>query len=313
MAMTDMDEERRKRINRIRRGIIIVLTCAVIVPIVLCIILLFGNNELKKELAEAKSLLKIQSERLKELTAYAEAEEGSEETPMTDTISSPFDDENLMADSADKYEGEPYCIYLTFDDGPSANTEEILTILREYDVKATFFVNGRTDDDSLMLYEQIAQAGHTVGMHSYTHKYASIYASSESFSEDLDLISELILNTTGKAPCFYRFPGGSSNTAASKARMEAYIKLLHERKIEYVDWNIDSRDAKGDSVTAEDIVANIFSDFGKYHTNVVLLHDGPGHAETVKALPRIIERARNMGAQLLPITEDTVPIQHIKQ
>ncbi|MBO4461285.1 MAG: polysaccharide deacetylase family protein, partial [Lachnospiraceae bacterium] len=102
-------------------------------------------------------------------------------------------------------------VYLTFDDGPSHNTELILDILKEYNVKATFFVIGRNDEYSKSLYKRIVDEGHTIALHSYTHRYSSIYASLDAYKEDLQKISDLVYDATGVRSKFIRFPGGSSN------------------------------------------------------------------------------------------------------
>ena len=99
-------------------------------------------------------------------------------------------------------------IYLTFDDGPSERTVEILEILREKDVKATFFVIGRTDEDSLNLMKEIVEEGHAIAMHTYSHRYTDIYASVEDYLADMYKLFVLIRDTTGVEPSIFRFPGG---------------------------------------------------------------------------------------------------------
>jgi peptidoglycan/xylan/chitin deacetylase (PgdA/CDA1 family) len=275
--------------------------------------LLKGTNaelyDIKKELEESRRELAVlsalsglereENERLRETVAR---EEDRRRTSL-------FDGQELSREEEDI---DTYDIYLTFDDGPSGNTDEILTILREYDVKATFFVNGREDDESLQRYSRIVQAGHTLGMHSYSHKYVELYASKDSFTADFYSIRNLIMKTTGVEPLYYRFPGGSSNHVVNSSTIKDYIDILHENGVEYIDWNIDSGDGQGESVKADIIINNVFKDFGRYKTNVVLMHDGIGHEETVKALPSIIERARNMGARLLPLTQEAVSVKHLR-
>lgn len=98
-------------------------------------------------------------------------------------------------------------VYLTFDDGPSKYTEEILDILDDYDVKATFFVLGKETEYSVKMLQEIARRGHTIGMHSYSHKYADVYRSVEDFSADFYRIYSYILENTGIQSTCYRFPG----------------------------------------------------------------------------------------------------------
>ena len=313
-----MNEYRRIRIDRIKRVLPKVIMAAIIVPTLLCVILGIALVKTRTELRQAGAQISELEKKLSDDTApgsglmtITTVDGGSGEETGPEQAKSRFDVENLMKEDASGDTDKPYCIYLTFDDGPSENTDKILMVLREYDVKASFFMNGRTDENSLMLYEQVVRAGHTLGMHSYSHKYSQVYRSREAFEEDLDEIRTLISDTTGVSPVYYRFPGGSSTNATSKKSMRDFIDILHENGIEYIDWNIDSGDGAGDDADKEEIIENIFKNFGRYHENVVLLHDGPGHDATVEALPEIIERARNMGALLLPITDDTVPVHHL--
>ena len=109
-------------------------------------------------------------------------------------------------------------VYLTFDDGPSIYTDEILDILDAYDVKATFFVVGKDTDRAREAMREIVARGHTLGMHSYSHKYSQVYASLEAFEEDFVKIREYIYEVTGEESHVYRFPGGSSNTVSDLDR-----------------------------------------------------------------------------------------------
>ncbi len=313
-----MDKNRRKRINAIKVSLVI-LMCLVTGGLAAgCIVLGLKNAALKGELKEARRTIESQEQALYSVREAngAEGEQSiADYEELLESGESVFDQRRLMVEDAKAPadgQVEPYCIYLTFDDGPSENTSRILTILREYGVKATFFVQGKTDEESLMLYDQIAQAGHTLGMHSFSHRYSQIYSSGDAFERDLDDIFDLLFESTGTPPVYYRFPGCTSNSVTSDANMRKYIDILHGKGIEYIDWNIDSRDATAGGISADEIVDNVFKNFGRYHHNVVLMHDGTGHDSTVEALPMIIERARNMGAELLPITEETVPVQHLK-
>ncbi len=219
--------------------------------------------------------------------------------------------ETMQEDSgAEKKEEDVRKVYLTFDDGPSRNTEKILDILDQYQVKATFFLTGREDNAALKLYQEIAKRGHTIGMHSYSHKYDAIYKSEKAFKSDLKKIQERILEATGQKCSLYRFPGGSSNQV-SNTDMRKLIRILNDKKITYFDWNVECGDATSHSYTVEELVDNVMKDVVKYHTSVVLLHDAFNKSKTVKALPVIIEQLQAMDAQLLPIDENTKVVQHV--
>ena len=202
-------------------------------------------------------------------------------------------------------------VYLTFDDGPSGNTEAILDILARYHVQGTFFVVGKEGEVYRPLYRRIVEEGHTIGMHSYSHKYNEIYASVDAYAEDLSKLQEYIYETTGTWSRICRFPGGSSNTV-SKVDMEELIDYLNEQDIDYFDWNVSSLDATGRKLSVEEIAGNVLNDIEKHSTAVVLMHDADDKTTTVEALPIIIEALQAMeNVEILPITDDTVRVQHV--
>lgn len=200
-------------------------------------------------------------------------------------------------------------VYLTFDDGPSERTAEVLDILDDTGIKATFFVVGREDDESLALYKRIVDEGHTIGIHSYSHKYSELYASKESFINDLNKISGIIQKATGVKPVYYRFPGGSSNLV-SNTDMNELISYIESEGYQYYDWNVASGDATSQAFTTDELVNNVMTDVVKYKTSIVLMHDSSTRYTTVAALPELISKLKAEGAMILPITEDTMVIHH---
>ena len=177
-------------------------------------------------------------------------------------------------------------------------------------MKATFFVNGRTDKHSLKMYKRIVNEGHTIGMHSYTHKYSDVYASEKAFEKDFFRIRNLIYDTTGVKSMYYRFPGGSSNKV-SNTNMSDLIRFLDKEHVEYFDWNVMSGDATSNELKSSEIIENIMSDVVKYKTSVVLMHDAANKNTTVAALPELIQKLQKEGDLLLPIDQDTKLIQHV--
>ena len=203
-------------------------------------------------------------------------------------------------------------VYLTFDDGPSIYTDDILDILDAYGVKATFFVIGRENTASYARYLRIVEEGHTLGMHSYSHVYSDIYASPEAFAEDTQRIRTLLEDVTGQTPLFYRFPGGSSNDV-SATDMHELEEYLESQGIVYFDWNVSSGDAGKTPLTADQIIRNSLSGIESRDVTVILLHDTAAKKSTVYALPTIIEAIQAMdNTVILPITTDTPVIQHDK-
>ncbi len=201
-------------------------------------------------------------------------------------------------------------VYLTFDDGPSVYTDDILDILEEYGVKATFFVVGKDTEEARESMKDIVEAGHTLGMHSYSHKYSEIYASVEAFAEDFAKAQEYIYDVTGVKSSVYRFPGGSSNSV-SKQDMEIFGEYLHSQGVTFFDWNISSGDGGSAVLPVETLLKNCTGTVEKYSTSVILMHDSAGKKTTVEALPEIIETILEMDdTVILPITEYTEPVQH---
>ena len=202
-------------------------------------------------------------------------------------------------------------VYLTFDDGPSDNTAAILDTLAKYNVKATFFVVGKTDDQSKEMYQRIVNEGHTLGMHSYSHKYSVVYDSLDAFETDFNQLQSYLYDITGQECRLYRFPGGSSNQV-SNTDMSEFIRFLNEEGVTYFDWNVSSGDATSQAYTADELLNNVLTDVPKYKTSVVLMHDSNTKSTTVEALGPMIEALQGMGAQILPIDENTPLVQHIK-
>jgi peptidoglycan/xylan/chitin deacetylase (PgdA/CDA1 family) len=212
---------------------------------------------------------------------------------------------------ADDYSMYSHRVYLTFDDGPSIYTDEILDILDSYGVKATFFVVGKDDDTSKAALKRIVDEGHTLGMHSYSHKYKDIYASVDSFAADVTKLQDYLYEVTGVKSRYYRFPGGSSNTI-SPVDMSEFAEYLHGQDIEFYDWNIYAGDAESKKPSEEKIVENSLEGISWWKTSIILMHDSADKHTTVEALPEIIESIQAMDdTVILPITDDTMPVQHI--
>lgn len=200
-------------------------------------------------------------------------------------------------------------VYLTFDDGPSIYTGQILDILAANDVKATFFVIGR-DEKYYEYYKRIVDEGHTLAMHSYSHEYKEIYASVDAFYEDLRKLQDLLYQVTGKECKLYRFPGGSSNTIAGS--IEPFIECLNEHDITYFDWNALNGDAVSEELSPQRLIDNIMKNVRLNKNSVVLMHDLQPRYSTVESLQALIDLLKEEGYQILPIDEDTPLVQHVK-
>lgn len=200
-------------------------------------------------------------------------------------------------------------VYLTFDDGPSIYTGQILDILKENNVKASFFVIGR-DEQYYEYYKRIVDEGHTLGMHSYSHVYQDLYESVDSFGEEINKLDALLYDVTGVHSHIFRFPGGSSNSV-SKLPIEEYIEYLNDHNINYYDWNSLNGDAVTSGLAPQTLVDNIMHDVSQNKDSIVLMHDLQTTHTTVESLQLLIDTLRTQGYEILPIDESTPLIQHV--
>lgn len=237
---------------------------------------------------------------------------GCKKTPIEKNIEIDIAKNNMENDNNErtgKYSEKT--VYLTFDDGPSKNTEEILNILDKYNVKASFFVVGKEDSYSLNMYKEIIKRGHTLGMHSYSHKYDDIYKSFNNFVEDYKKIFELLYETTGVRPSIYRFPGGSLNNV-SKIDIESIIKYFNSENIVYFDWNVLNGDAEIISYTDKELINNVISGIETNNSSIVLMHDSEDKSSTVRTLPSILEKLISKGVKIAPLDNNSPRIQMIE-
>ena len=198
-------------------------------------------------------------------------------------------------------------IYLTFDDGPGPRTPELLDILAKYNVKATFFV---VNTKFINTIARIAREGHTVGIHSTTHKFNEIYVNEDAYFHDLYTMQDIIRSFTGQESTILRFPGGSSNTVSAnynKGIMSRLTQQVHEKGFRYFDWNVDSKDAGG-AKTATQVYNNVVRGIGTKQYSIVLQHDIKGYS--IDAVEGIIVWGLQNGYTFLPLTQDSPICQH---
>ena len=180
---------------------------------------------------------------------------------------------------------------LTFDDGPTdSTTPKILDILQEENVRATFFVIGRQIPRRSQILRRIRDEGHSVGIHTYSHEYKKIYASASALLDDIQRCRKAILNVLPEWDSdLYRFPGGEaglSDTLKDAVKSAGY---------KICGWNASAEDAVSPGATADELFENTVKSAGTKNRVVLLLHDGVGYRETVRALPRIIAYFRDRG------------------
>lgn len=332
---------RRQRIQMLKKCIILTVVMLMVLPVVLCFILLERMQGLERNLdgltEQVEALTGIISGQAEQVEALTGIVSGQEERldELTGSAMLTGTGSAVTGNAENRLEGQEltlprdgafgeesggteeitaaHKVYLTFDDGPSRYTEEILDILDQYNVKATFFVVGKDSDSARKFMQEIVDRGHTLGMHSYSHRYAEIYRSVEDFAADYEKIRDYVYEVTGVESTVYRFPGGSSNSV-SRVDMEEFADYLDSQGVRFFDWNISSGDGGSRLLSVDTLVENCTADIERFETSVILMHDALSKPTTVEALPEVIENILALeDTVILPITEDTEPVQHIQR
>ena len=287
----------------------IILTAFVTIAATIGFVVIKQNNQqqlldLQRQLASMSETLQQQQDELTRQQHQLEQAQKNyaSEKERADRLQRDMD--TMRTQNADK----KIC-FLTFDDGPSKNTLKILDILDRYNIKATFFVIGRGKTEYM---KDIVDAGHAIGLHSYSHEFSQIYQSETAYFEDLQKLSDLVRETTGVTTTLMRFPGGSSNTASKKycnGIMTALTKSVEQKGYAYFDWNCDSHDADGATVPASQIINSIKRESGAQHLTV-LMHDAGAKTSTVEALPAVIEYLQQQGYSFQKLNKIVKPYHH---
>lgn len=296
-SLLEQQRQRRKRIDRIKTGIIMTIAIWMLGSLLAIIILSVQVFLLDRRLDKMDVSSKVNTQ--------SEGTESAGQEKKYPNIVTGIDTEDNFAKT-----GDTHYVYLTFNSIPGDNTNAILDVLNQYGVKATFFVVGDEEEATKSVYQRIVNEGHTIGMHSYSNQYSQIYSSTDAFKKDYQKLSDYLYEVTGTQSKYYRFPGGSGNDI-SNVEMAEFVHILNEENITYYDWNVSAGDTAS-NYTAQQVVDNVINGVSKYKTSVVLLHDGPNKSTTVDALGSLIQTLQEQGAQILPIDENTNVIQYIK-
>lgn len=191
-------------------------------------------------------------------------------------------------------------IYLTFDDGPSTTTNKILDILKENNVKATFFLIGKEIKDFEPTVKRIHNEGHSIGLHTYTHKINYIYANEENFIKEMTDCRNEINRVTGISPSIIRFPCGSIKHLNS-----AYLNKLHSYNFKIYDWNVETSDGINPKLSPERQFKRAVKESKNLSQITLLMHCGYPNKNTYKTLPKIIKYYKEKGYEFKTITDNT--------
>ena len=311
----EFKDDRKKRVAKLKKLIVGLVITLIAIPTILCGVLVFKLFVLQDKVDNILD----EKNKLENTTGYIAEGESTEES----TSEIPSESEEASTEETSEEEStteepttaeplpEGKYAYLTFDDGPSANTMQILDILDNYGVKATFFVNGHTGEAMEERYKAIVDRGHAIGIHTYSHDYDNVYGGLDKFEEEIVSLRKYLLDVTGKDTTLFRFPGGSSNTRTDD--IKPYIQWLNDNGYTYWDWNSSSGDASGTKPSAAEIVANCLVQADAGYTNLcILMHDLRPKDTTVEALPALIEALQARGYEIIAIDERSTPVQHRK-
>ena len=200
-------------------------------------------------------------------------------------------------------------VCLTFDDGPSKTTPDVLAALNDAGVHATFFVVATGYNEKyLPLLTEAASAGHQIALHSASHEYSDIYRSSEAYWADIARLKERIAPYADAESIRYlRFPGGSTNTVSrrygGKGLMQQLKAEVEQKDFQWVDWNVCAEDAVGGHPSADTIYRNVVRETGEQTHCIVLMHDSSTTRTTAEALPDIIRWYADNGYTFLTVAE----------
>lgn len=181
--------------------------------------------------------------------------------------------------------------YLTFDDGPSTTiTPQILDILKEKEVKATFFVIGSYAKSHPELVKRAYDEGHTIGLHSYTHK-KSMFNSLQAFKEEVDKTYDVVYDIIGEAPKYFRIPYGTKIGKTFK-------DYLNEKGLSIIGWNCESYDSRTFTTKPEQLLQAVKDTSVNKKEVTVIMHDTYGKQKTADALADIIEYFNEINYEL---------------
>lgn len=189
-------------------------------------------------------------------------------------------------------------VFLTFNDGPTDYTDDVIAILNSNGVNGTFFVNGTSDEELQQLYKEIVDNGNVLGNHTYDHSYT--FYSYDSLLNEITELNDLEKEIVGGSYVsnLVRFPGGSEGFNLDS------LQRLVDAGYNYVDWNVDSGDDDS-SLTTEEIVTNIIDQVHNQNVSVVLLHSEVASAENSReALSEVIQQLKSEGYTFMTIEDD---------
>ena len=266
--------------------------------VVISIIILIAIGEIRREIKNENVYMlykeKIEQAKIDE-QKMIEQKKAEEEAARRAKL--PELTEQGKTNLANIYNSEKKRVFLTFDDGPSKSvTTAILDILKQENIKATFFVLGSRVELNPSVVKRAYDEGHYLASHGYSHVYSQIYANPQSVLDEYNKSLTAIRNALGEQeynPHLFRFPGGYTGGKYANIKQQA-AQLLEQNGILNIDWNALTADSAG-AETTEEFIAELEKTVPKHNSIIVLMHDNGTKKATAEALPTIIQYFRERG------------------
>ena len=272
----------KKYVDKKRITFIVIAIIAIIITLGMSIYYLIDtrirvkkSNEFAKQIIEYKQKQQ-EEEKQKEIERQAKIPKLTEQGK-----------ENLK----NIYHTEKKVAYLTFDDGPSNNTHQILDVLKQNNIKAAFFVLGSQVEVFPETTNRIYNEGHYIANHGYSHKYSEIYQSPEQVLNEFNQCNQIVAKTINVPEYnshLFRFPGGSVGGKYAELKKQA-ITLLDQNDILHIDWNSLTGDSEKVCPTEEYLMNNLQKTTEGKNGVVILMHDAQAKKITAETLPKVIE------------------------
>lgn len=258
----------------------------------------FSNNVINEEVNEVNEDFKDTDIMKNSNVTYAGSEYGIEAEKVLDIVNGEVIDDN-------KY------VFLTFDDGPSPNTSKVLSVLREKNVKATFFILGQNIDNNKSLKEVVIQCikdGNAIGNHTYSHEFNKIYTSNSvntsAYLEEFNKNNELLKSILGEEfdTRVTRMPGGYlSRKYYNDPSLKEFDEVLNKNNIISIDWTALNGDAEGKNYSKKELLEYAKKSSEGQKQIVILMHDTYGKEKTVEMLPELIDYYKSNGYEFKTI------------
>lgn len=282
--MLDLVEITPRKLN-IKKIIITVII--IILIIAMCVLGVIAYKKTKKDKLNNTENI-IESKIMQKEKAYTHVIEFEEPKKQTQDIREQIN--NI-------YHSDTKRVFLTFDDGPSKTvTPLILDLLKQENIKATFFLLGSRVELNPDIVKREYDEGHYIANHGYSHNYTNIYQTPQSVVDEFNATEAAIKNALGNQEYnsyLFRFPGGMPGGKHAQLKAEA-AQILEQNGVAHLDWNALTSDAAG-AKTCEEMLQNAISTIGEKNSVVILMHDAGDKILTYEMLPNLISYLREKG------------------